>query len=321
MIRSTLLVFVFGANFLIHASAQRIDNNSVFKTMSSDHYFRIHYDNDYFTRTDLYYTQGIELELVSPLLKDLPLYWFLIRPRQSEIKYGICIDHVAYTPTSTSTNQIQYGDRPFAACLSLKIFAMATDCFREQRISTGLIAGIIGPGAGGKEMQTDIHRWLSNPLPMGWQNQIQNDLILNYQLNYEKEFLNCGNVFLLNGASEIRTGTLNDKISGGVNFMLGEFSDPYRSTKKKKKFSYYLYGQPMASLIGYDASLEGGVFDHKSPYTIAPAGISRATFQADYGIVVCLSTLYLEYCQSYLTREFDSGHYHRWGGIRIGLTF
>jgi lipid A 3-O-deacylase len=129
----------------------------------------------------------------------------------------------------------------------------------------------------------------------------------------------------LNSASEIRTGTLNDKISGGFNFMFGEFSDPYmpssRQKTRKKRFSYYLYGQPVASLIGYDASLEGGVFDHKSPYTIAPAGISRLTFQADYGIVVCVSTLYLEYCQSYLTKEFESGHYHRWGGIRIGFTF
>src|ERR1700733_11404019 len=160
MIRRTIFLAVIGVNFFIQASAQRIDNSSVFKTVSSDRYFRVHYDNDYFTRTDLYYTQGIELEYVNPFLKVIPLMKLLIRPEQSEIKYGICIDHVAFTPTSTSTNQIQYGDRPFAACLSFKTFALATDSFRHRRISSGLIAGIIGPGAGGKEMQTDIHRWL-----------------------------------------------------------------------------------------------------------------------------------------------------------------
>ena len=324
MTRTSLISVLTGLNFFIQASAQRIDNSSVFKTISSDRYFRMQYDNDYFTRTDLYYTQGIELEYVNPFLKNFPVSKLLFRPRSSQIRYGISIDHAAYTPSSTSSNEILYGDRPFAACLSLKTFAIATDSSRRRRISTALIAGIIGPVAGGREMQTTIHRWLDNPLPMGWQYQIQNDIILNYQFNYEKELLDVNNILILSSASELRAGTLNDKIRGGFNFMLGRFSDPYQSVSNTKtgikKFSYYLYGQPGLSLVGYDASLEGGVFDHKSPYTISPTGISRITFQGDYGIVVCVSTFYLEYCQSYLTKEFSTGKYHRWGGIRIGFT-
>jgi hypothetical protein len=240
------------------------------------------------------------------------------------MRYGISIDHVAYTPTSTSSNQILYGDRPFAACLSLKTFALATDSSRRRRISSALIAGVIGPWAGGQEMQTTIHRWLNNPLPKGWQYQIQNDLILNYQVNYEKELLNLSNIFSLNSANELRIGTLNDKVSGGFSFLLGKFFDPYRSIGKSKtrgKWSYYLYGNLQLSLIAYDASLQGGVFDHQSEYTIPASAISRVSFQGNYGIVVSISSIYLEYCQSYLTREFDTGKYHRWGGVRIGISF
>ena len=39
-------------------SAQRIDNTVSFLNVNSDKYFRFHYENDYFTATDRYYTQG-----------------------------------------------------------------------------------------------------------------------------------------------------------------------------------------------------------------------------------------------------------------------
>ena len=305
------------------AWAQRIDNSSVFKTVNSDCYFRVDYDNDYFTRTDKYYTQGIELEYVNPLLKYFPLSELLLRFSKGETKYGISLDHAAYTPTSTSTDKILYGDRPFAASLSVKAFAISTDTSMHEQLTSALVTGIIGPGAGGREMQTTIHRWLANPLPLGWENQIQNDLILNYQLNHEKELLDLNHFLLINSAAELRAGTLNDKISGGFNFMFGKFSNPYLSSSNhrtgSKKLSYYIYGQPSLSFVAYDATLQGGVFDHKNPYTIPSQSISRFTFQSDYGIVVCIGTFYLEYCQSYLTKEYGTGTYHRWGGIRIGF--
>ena len=107
--------------------------------------------------------------------------------------------------------------------------------------------------------------------------------------------------------------------------MAGNFTDPYKSnnrTKKEiKKFRYYLYGQTETSIIGYDASLQGGLFNHSSPYTISSGNITRVTFQGDYGIVVSFRKIYLEYCQSYLTKEFSTGKFHRWGGIRIGSGF
>jgi lipid A 3-O-deacylase len=308
---------------IFQSCAQRIDNSSTFKTIQTDTYLRMQYDNDYFTRTDKYYTQGIELEYVNPAIKHFLLTQLLFRPKRSSLNYGISLDHMAFTPTNTGTNQILYGDRPFAACLTLKIFAIANDSLRRRRISSALVAGILGPAAGGAEMQTTIHRWLDNPLPMGWQNQIHNNCILNYELNAENELLTIDRVLLLNAAAQIRAGTLNDKVNAGLNFMFGNFPDPYRSSSKalKKKLHYYIYGQPGLSYIGYDASLQGGLFDHHSPYTISNSGISRINFQSDYGFVVCFPRLYLEYCQTYLTKEFKTGTYHRWGGIRIGYAW
>ena len=77
----------------------------------------------------------------------------------------------------------------------------------------------------------------------------------------------------------------------------------------------------MISVIGYDATLQGGLFNKESPYVIPDSKITRATLQNNFGIVMRIKKLYLEYSQSFLTDEFDSGGNHRWGGIRIGCAF
>jgi lipid A 3-O-deacylase len=127
---------------------------------------------------------------------------------------------------------------------------------------------------------------------------------------------------LLNSFVDVQLGTHNTKVSVGGSFMTGYFNSPYKnSSTKNKKVSYYLYAQPQVSIVGYDATLQGGLFNRNSPYTIASKNINRITFQGDYGIVFTFAKMYVEYCQSILTKEFCTGTYHRWGGIRIGVRF
>jgi hypothetical protein len=318
---------IFCALFLLlytyQSKAQLIDNTSSFKNSLGNKYFKLHYDNDYFTKTDEYYTQGITLEYANPKIKRFITSKLLIKPKNTDIIYGLRVDNFGYTPTTLRLDSIPYGDRPYCGDMSASTFAIAVDTVKPQIVSTTFILGLMGQGAGGKEFQTGIHKWTGNFLPLGWQYQIRNDIILDYQVNYEKRLLSYRNTFLLNGASSLRVGTHNDKVTGGFNFMTGNFNNRFLSvatTKPiRKKVQYYLYGQLQGGIIGYDATLQGGMFDRTSPYTIPSANISRFTLQADYGIVVSFRKLYLEYSQSYLTKEFTTGHYHRWGGIRIGF--
>jgi lipid A 3-O-deacylase len=319
IIAALILLFI-----IYKTDAQIIDNTSSFKNSLGNKYFRIHYDNDYFTKTDEYYTQGITLEYAAPDIKKCISSKLLFTPKNTDITYGFRIDNFGYTPTSLRSDSILYGDRPYCGDMSASTFAIAVDTVKQQIIATTFILGLMGQGAGGKEFQTGIHKWLGDYIPHGWQYQIRNDIILDYQINYEKKLWSYNNSFLVNGASELRVGTHSDKVTGGFNFMAGNFNNRFLSvatTKPiRKKVQYYLYGQLVGGLVGYDATLQGGIFDRTSPYTIPTSDISRFTLQGDYGIVVCFRKLYLEYCQSYLTKEFSTGHYHRWGGIRIGFT-
>ncbi len=301
--------------------AQLIDNTSSFRSIKSDKYFRFHYDNDFFTKTDRYYTQGVTFELVNSNLRKNPINKLLWAPFSTTAQYGISLNLFGYTPTSILSDTILTGDRPFNANITLKLFLSQVDDVHHQQVSSALSLGVMGPAALGFEIQDNIHKWLNNARPHGWQYQTKNDIIINYQLNYEKSLLEAGNNFLLNATSELRLGTLNDKVGGGFNLMAGRFNNRFKPVNsEKKKAEYYLYGQGKVNLIGYDASMQGGLFTRNNPYVIKASDISRATLQADAGVIVKLKKLYFSYTQSILSKEFKGGKSHRWGGISVGFA-
>ena len=299
--------------------AQKIDNMASFRDIKSTNYFRFHYDNDYFTSTDKEYTQGYNFELVSPRLAKNPVNHLYITPKNSEFKYGLSLEHIGFTANNIASNQIQFDDRPFAAAIMLKSFLIATDTINKSRIVSSLNLGIIGPGAFGGDMQTAIHEATGNTIPLGWYNQIKNDVVVNYEISYEKQLLRLNNFFAVQSNTTVRIGTLFTNASVGLNATLGIINSPFTTLKNKSKFQLYLYTQPLVNFIGYDATLQGGLFNHKSVYTIKESDIERFTFQNNYGIVLQYRWLYLEYSRTLLTREFSYGSQFKWGEIRIGF--
>lgn len=198
-------------------------------------------------------------------------------------------------------------------------------------MNASLSLGVIGSTASGYWMQSTIHRWIHNLQPLGWPNQIKNDVIINYETGMEKNFLSVRKIILINGFANGRLGTYNDKLSTGLVFMFGKLNPTIVSTfckneasqeglkRVREKFSFHFYMQPVLSAVGYDATLQGGMLNRKSPYTISNKEIQRFTFQGNYGVVINFRRLNIEYFQSVLTKEYSTGQVHRWGGIRLAL--
>lgn len=310
-----LLLFFIPLTFM----GQKIDNMASFEDIKSTNYFRFHYDNDYFTSTDKEYTQGYNFELTSPRLATNPINHLFISPKNSEFKYGLSIEHIGFTANNIASDQIQFDDRPFAAAIMLKSFSIATDTLQKIRIVSSLNLGIIGPGAFGGDMQTAIHQATGNTIPKGWYNQIKNDAVINYELTYEKQLLRFHNFFTIQTTATARLGTLFTNATVGFNATFGIINSPFTSVKNKNKFQLYLYTQPLVNAIAYDATLQGGLFNRKSVYTINNSEIERFTFQNNYGIVLQYKWLYLQYSRTLLTREFSYGNSFKWGGIRLGF--
>jgi lipid A 3-O-deacylase len=302
--------------------AQALDNTGTERSISSDRYIRINYSNDYFTATDFYLTQAIQLELVLPALSKIPVYKLLYKTPESEVKYGMSLDHNAYTPVHYETEVIQYGDRPFAASFFLNMFAISTNSNTRQRARTNLSAGVIGQSAFGAGMQKYIHENINNAIPHGWVNQIRDDIALNYNIAYQKQIFAIPDIVNLTADATARLGTLSTKANIGITLMAGRFNDPFASVQiMGKKFQLYAYDHPEINVVGYDATLQGGLFNHSSPYTIHASDVTRFVFRNNWGFVLQTGRLYLEYYQSYMTKEFNGGMDFHNGGIQIGFAF
>ncbi|MBU1822523.1 MAG: lipid A deacylase LpxR family protein [Bacteroidetes bacterium] len=320
--RNPLLLLLTAGSLYLPATAQRIDHTAAFRE-SGPAYVRFHYDNDFLgpAKTDYYYTQGYSLEVAHPVLRYNPLTKLLIRFKSQAPVYGLTFEHYGFTPTSIQSNSILVGDRPFAGVILLKSFVISVDTLRRQRLSAVLSTGMIGPAAFAGRMQSTIHRWSGDRKPSGWQYQIGNDVVLNYELYHEKELLNLRGAAMLTSNLLLRAGTLSDKIQGGLTLTAGRFASPFASRTPRHRTQLYAYVQPLANLIGYDATLQGGLFNQNNPYTLPASALNRVTFQANYGVVGRIGKFYAEYYRSYLSAEFKTGRSHRWGGLKVGVSF
>jgi hypothetical protein len=317
--RNILILFLC-LNISIPLSfGQRIDNLSSFRDVPSTQYLRFNYDNDLFVGTDQNYTQGFSLEYVSPFLKKNPINYLFFKPKNTETRYGLAIEHNSFTPDRYFVPEIQLGDRPFSAALMLKSFVISTDTIKASRFTSSFIIGMIGQAALGEEIQIGIHKVTDSETPLGWPNQIQNDVVLNYGFGYEKQLVRFRDFFSIQANANGKLGTLFTNGSVGINATIGILNSPFSSIKSKNNFNFYVFAQPLINIIGYDATLQGGVFDRKSPYSISSVDIERFTGQFNYGIVLRIKTFYLEYSGALITREFKTGGSAKWGGVKIGV--
>ena len=315
------LLLIFCTFFLSYSStAQRIDNSFAYNQLHSDRYIRINYENDFFANTDEYYSQGASIELASPFFKQSFLRHLFPAFNNNEHVIGIGIEQDAFTPTNILSNSILYHDRPFAATLSIKPFSVSTDG-HKQRLAGTLCLGVIGPAAGGKEVQTFIHAHTNNARPQGWQYQISNDIIANYRLMYEHSLLHISNCLLLTANGEINAGTLSNKLGVGSTVMAGLFNSPFTINVNNSVLNAYWYNKAFVNIIGYDATLHGGIVNSTSAYTIPATDVQSLTFTNCMGICLAYRSFTLLGSYTYLSKELNTGTSHSWGGLQLAYTF
>ena len=320
MLRSILLFATFQIGAFA-ASAQEIQNTLSYRNLSSDHYFRVNYENDLFFHTDYYFTQGAHFELVNPHMGHWPTRFLFPALKQYVRRYGIGLESAGYTPRTIFADSALTGDRPFAGLAYGKAFMLATNEAKRSRFSSIFTLGLMGPAAGGYEIQSYIHHYTGNPDPLGWKYQVKNELIINYEVDYERAITRPGSNLLLSGVGMARIGTLSTKAAAGFVLMGGWFNDPFRAAQGGRKWIAYAYLHPAVEAIGYDATLQGGPFTHDNPYVISANDISRVTFRGNMGMVLGYGRLSAGASARYLTKEFRTGASHLTGGFQMAITF
>ena len=295
------------------------------RPLSPDRLLAYTYANDLFFGTDYYFTQGMTLNWVHPVLARSPVNLLLPSgPAGSTQHHGIRLRYDGFTPLSIRDAAIRVGDRPYAAYLYAALYRAASQ--RQQRLTTALEIGFIGPAAGGKGLQIKLHELTRNARPLGWDYQISNDLVLGYRARYERLLLAAPGTAELLGTAEASLGTLYTNGSAGLHLRAGRLNTYFANlggvspASRPGRRPWQVYGESTAEIraIGYDASLQGGLLNRSSPYTLATRDVRRAVLRGTVGFVLAHNGLRFAATATQVSPEFAGGRWHRWG--QLGLT-
>lgn len=165
--------------------------------------FTLRFENDLFTHTDRFYTNGIKLSFVSPELhwfQDLP--WFRNNSLLSrwgdrvvqmlpfsgdaarQRNLALSVGQMMYTPADTARADLVVDDRPYAGWL---YGSAAFHSKTYRRLDTFEIqAGLTGPWSLAEQAQDLIHGLRGFRKASGWDNQI--DTELGFALIYEYKY-------------------------------------------------------------------------------------------------------------------------------------
>ncbi len=285
-------------------------------------------DNDLFSNTDRYYTNGVRIRYSSPSLAFWRINSILPVSRKGSMEYNsIELNHEMYTPFTTKLPPILKDDRPYASALYIRFVRKSGNPDKDLEQQASVDIGVIGKASLGGLLQRGVHAGIpDNDEPLGWETQIANDLILNYNYELTKLLHTEGN-FHTYTVTSASLGTFNTSASTGIGFSLGTspyFISPLPENfnaldgQQKRKWTYTLNAVITSSVVGYNATLSGGILNKNNIYVLEPRKIERLLFKAEAGFTLNYQNFGLRIAQHYTTNEFKKGKHHFWG--EIGLT-
>jgi len=289
-----------------------------------DRYLVYHYANDTFTATDRYFTQGIHAGYFDPWLKISPLMKLLISlPGEVYHYYGLFGRWDGFTPLTIRKKNIQVDERPFANFLIFGHLLISIDPHNKRKLTTELKIGIIGQATGGEETQEEIHRNIGGVDPLGWEHQVEDNFILDYQITLEHNLWSPQKWFEFNGYLDISLGTLYTYFALGSRIHLGKFESfanpaPYPDFPFKQLFFFFSLE---ARAMGYNATIQGGIFNRSDPHTLKFNELYHLVFQARVGLTLEVKGFQIDWGYSFISREYKHGKTHKWGYFNLIFKF
>lgn len=286
------------------------------------------YANDFFFGTDYYFTQGLTLDWVSPALARSPLHRLLPQGPVGSTRYhGILLNYNGYTPLRITDASIRVGDRPYAAYCYVALYRVINQAAQGRRLTTAIELGYLGPAAGGKFIQTKLHALTHSLTPRGWDYQVRSDAVLGYRAAYEQRLLAAGRWAELGGSAEASLGTLYTYAGVGGRLRAGWFDSYFaspagpRSHASRRRWQAYAEATLTGRLVGYDATLQGGVFNRSSLYVLAASQVRRTVLHSTGSLVLAHEGLSFTATAAYVGPEFSGACPHRWGALGLARTF
>ena len=284
-------------------------------------------DNDSYLGqgSDKYYTNGLFLNFRHALDQQK-------LPQGIEKKtYEITLGQKMFNPYSGYAPDPATQDRPFAGYLYAE-GAMNWFYSNESVLKTSVQVGTTGKNSLAEAGQKLLHRVIGFYDLEGWDYQIKNELALNLSAQYTRligrvadnavEFSfegygNLGTTFTGAGAGLLfRTGSLNQLFNSAyTNAVIGNNA----KTKALVKREFFFYAKPQLNLVGYDATIQGSLFNNNSPVTF---GQKPIVFAQQLGVDYSSQRFTFDFGVIFKTKEVKSvARAHQWGSISMFYRF
>jgi lipid A 3-O-deacylase len=285
-------------------------------------------DNDAYLaiNQDRYYTNGLFIYLRKALKTPVDTTHLLKRI------LSFSVGQKMYNAHSGQTSYIEKVDRPFAGYLYAGT-ALQLLFRNESVLKAELQIGTIGPAALGKEGQELIHKTFGFYNIDGWQYQVNNEVGINLNLDYQHLLYRAKNKktdFSL--PIQVRLGNTYSGLNTALLFRTGKLNPFYHSTATESTVSqstekgllnnkeFYFFLKPSLDIVFYDATIEGGLFrSDKGPVTFDPIPL---VFCQELGAVYSNNRWTFNFSLLFKTREIKSNaSADQYGSLGIQYRF
>ncbi|MEO8253955.1 MAG: lipid A deacylase LpxR family protein [Flavobacterium sp.] len=283
-------------------------------------------DNDLYTssKNDQYYTNGLELFYRYLSKKNKPQ----LLKQINEIRIG----QYMYTSKGIFKEKENWFDRPFAGYFFGQ-FENTSFYSNENIFKKYIQIGYVGPNSFAKQVQSSTHKLFNYAVFEEWEYQIRNTLGLQTYFMFSKPFLKSIATKRIDfqWQSEAKLGTVFTALSTGFVARIGirklvSISDSnfygasLSSNKNPLESEFYFYLAPSFNYQLYDATIQGSLFNNKSPVTF---DLKPFRFNAEAGLRYRKNNLNLSYAFVYRGKEVDfyrnTGYFY--GSIGVSYLF
>jgi hypothetical protein len=314
--------------------------------------FSILFENDLFTGTDRYYTNGIKLSWMSRDLRQFALWehtpeslrgFFEAFDRFQpghEKNIGVFVGQKLYTPNDIQQRSLIVNDRPYAGWL---FGGMSLNSKNSVSLDTiELQLGMVGPASLGEETQNFVHELRGFPTAKGWDNQLHNELAFSLYYERKQRLWNVFDPDSLLGADFIAHagaagGTVNTYANGGAELRFGynipadfgtslirpggDVSAPVLNVDAPHhdphRFGIHIFGAVTGRAVLRDIFLDGNTFTNSH-------SVDKENFVGDFiwGAGVTWRGLKLTYSQIFRSKEFkNQDTASQYGSINLSVIF
>ena len=311
-------------------------------------------ENDLFAKlanTDRHYTNGLKVSWMSAPTTDLPdwlkslsappLFGLFTNDKNitgTTHRVGVSLAHLIFTPDDTDNPAPIYNDRPYAAWLHTTFTLQSVrsnDVGESWQDQWALDVGVIGPDAGGEQVQNNWHKLINVERAEGWDHQLKNELGLN--LSFERAWRS--NIFetpkMFGLATDIipysslALGNISTYAGAGAVWRIGpslpdDFGPPriYPASggsewfHASSGFDWYLFAGVEGRAVARDIFLDGNTFrDSQS--------VDKRPFVGDFklGAVAVIGGARLSFTHDFRSHEFyGQPKIDQFGSLTLGFA-